>query len=101
LEQDNTRLPSQGDAFAATEPMTTTNDADYEATADTTANDEVLAPSDTAGSRTYTVQKGDTLYGLARKFYNDQARWKDIWEANRTRLSDPNKLSVGTKLIIP
>ena len=47
------------------------------------------------------MQKGDTLFSLARKFYDDQARWKDIWEANRTRLPDPDRLSVGMKLIIP
>ena len=63
-----------------------------------TSNDEVLAA--TAG-QTYVVHKGDTLYELARRFYNDQARWKDIWEANRTRLPDPDQLRVGMKLIIP
>jgi nucleoid-associated protein YgaU len=65
------------------------------------AADEVLAPTDETGGQTYVVQKGDTLCSLARKFYGDQARWKDIWEANRARLSDPDKLSVGMKLIIP
>jgi len=60
--------------------------------------DEVLAPS---GGQTYVVQKGDTLFALARRFYGDQAKWKLIWEANRARLPDPNRLPVGTKLIIP
>jgi nucleoid-associated protein YgaU len=63
-----------------------------------TESDEVLQP---AGGRVYTVQKGDTLYKLARRFYNDQARWRDIWEANKTRVSDPDQLPIGTKLIIP
>ena len=60
--------------------------------------DEVLDP---AGGSTYTVQKGDTLYKLARRFYNDQARWHDIWSANRAQIPDPNLLRVGTQLIIP
>ena len=60
--------------------------------------DEVLAP---AAGQTYVVQKGDTLFELARRFYGDQSKWKDIWEANRARLSDPDRLPVGTKLIIP
>jgi nucleoid-associated protein YgaU len=60
--------------------------------------DEPLAP---VGGQVYTVQKGDTLYKLARRFYNDQGRWRDIWEANKNRLADPNKLQVGMKLIIP
>ncbi len=62
------------------------------------SSDELLTP---AGGQVYTVQKGDTLYRLARRFYNDQARWRDIWEANQTRLRDPDQLPMGTKLIIP
>jgi nucleoid-associated protein YgaU len=68
------------------------------APAEDTQPDELLNP---AGGQVYTVQKGDTLYKLARHFYNDQARWRDIWEANKNRLADPDKLSVGMKLIIP
>jgi len=76
--------------------------ADYSAPGSgISAPDEVLTPADQPDGQTYIVQKGDTLCSLARKFYSDQARWKDIWEANRTRLPDPNKLSVGMKLIIP
>jgi nucleoid-associated protein YgaU len=60
--------------------------------------DEELVP---AGGTVYTVQKGDTLYKLARQFYSDQARWRDIWEANKTRVPDPDRLLIGTKLIIP
>ena len=95
------------DAPPAGQPMTTRDfgtappaetAADYNASGSGTSTpDEVLTPA----GQTYIVQKGDTLFSLARKFYSDQARWKDIWEANRTRLPDPNKLSVGTKLIIP
>lgn len=61
--------------------------------------DEPLTPS--TGGRTYVVQRGDTLYSIARRFYQDQSRWRDIWTANQTRVPDPNRLEVGTKLIIP
>jgi nucleoid-associated protein YgaU len=61
-------------------------------------SDELLVP---AGAQVYTVQKGDTLYKVARRFYNDQSRWREIWEANKTRLPDPDKLPIGIKLIIP
>ena len=60
--------------------------------------DEPRAP---VGGQVYTVQKGDTLYKLARRFYNDQARWRDIWQANRNRISDPDQIAIGMKLIIP
>ncbi len=51
--------------------------------------------------RTHTVAKGDTLFGIARRYYNNASRWKDIYEANRNVLSDPNKLYVGRDLVIP
>jgi nucleoid-associated protein YgaU len=72
--------------------------ADTGAPAQADQLDEPLSP---AGGQVYTVQKGDTLYELARRFYNDQARWREIWEANKNRLADPDKLQVGMKLIIP
>jgi len=54
-----------------------------------------------SGGRAHTVAKGDTLYSLARKYYGDQRRWRDIYEANRSLVSDPNKIYVGQRLIIP
>ncbi len=49
----------------------------------------------------HTVTKGDTLYALARHYYSNQRRWKDIYEANRGHISDPNRISVGQRLVIP
>ncbi len=64
----------------------------------TGADDQPLAP---VGGKTYVVRKGDTLYGLARRFYHDQSRWRDIYNANRAQLASPNQLRVGMKLVIP
>ncbi|MFH1746473.1 MAG: LysM domain-containing protein [Planctomycetota bacterium] len=61
-------------------------------------SDEFLTPT---GGQTYTVRKGDTLYALARRFYSNQSKWKDIWNANRTQLSNPDELRVGMELVIP
>ena len=54
-----------------------------------------------AAPRYHTVAKGDTLYKLARAYYGDQARWKDVYEANRSEISDPNMIRVGQRLVIP
>lgn len=61
----------------------------------------LIAGEDAAGARTHVVQKGDTLFKLARRYYNDQSKWRTIWEANRARIPDPNQIEVGTKLVIP
>jgi len=67
-----------------------------------TRSDSTLASSLPAGGgRYHTVARHDTLFGLARLYYNDPARWKDIYEANRGSISDPNKIRVGQRLLIP
>lgn len=53
------------------------------------------------GGQSYTVQRGDTLYKLARQFYGDQARWRDIYNANSGQIPNPNQLPAGITLIIP
>jgi len=49
----------------------------------------------------YTVQKGDTLMSLARKHYGEAAKWKDIWNANRDKIPDPNVLKAGLQITLP
>jgi len=58
--------------------------------------------STTASGRVHTVAKKETLYSIARSYYNgDQARWKEIYEANRSKIGNPNMIRVGQELIIP
>lgn len=49
----------------------------------------------------YTVQKGDTLSAIAKRLLDSPNRYKEIFEANRGTLSDPDKIQVGQKLTIP
>ena len=52
-------------------------------------------------SITYTVQRGDTLRGIADWFYGDRSRSEEIFAANRSSLSDPEHVEPGTVLRIP
>jgi LysM repeat protein len=52
-------------------------------------------------TRTYTVQKGDTLASISRKFYNTSNRWKDIVDANHNQLGGGTGIREGQVLIIP
>jgi putative chitinase len=47
----------------------------------------------------YTIQAGDTLGSIAKKFYNDPMKYKEIVEANY--IVNTNVIIVGQELIIP
>ena len=59
-----------------------------------------MEPS-SAVSRYHVVTKGDTLYAIARMYYGDQRRWRDVYDANRPALPDPNMIRPGQRLLIP
>lgn len=100
LEQD----PYAGDVHVTGAPTHAASDpvvADR-MTEETTEDPAVAAePPPEPNRRIHIIRKGDTLYGLARQYYGDSSRWKEIWTANKDHLQDPNRLEVGLKLIIP
>lgn len=51
--------------------------------------------------RMHAVVSGDTLSGLAKKYYGDASKYNRIFEANRDQLDDPDRIRVGQKLKIP
>lgn len=53
------------------------------------------------GARTYTVQSGDTLAKISRKFYKNASRARDIQDANFNALEGTVKIKPGMVLIIP
>lgn len=59
---------------------------------------ESVPPS---GQRTYTVVYGDTLWGIAKRYYGNGSKYPDIASANPTIIKDPNVLYPGWTLIIP
>ena len=55
----------------------------------------------TAIPRMYTIHKGDTLFALARRFYSDERKWRDIWNANRDKIPNKDLLLIGTEIVLP
>ena len=53
------------------------------------------------GSNIYVVKKGDTLSAISKEFYGDANKYMDIFNANKDKLTDPNKIFPGQELIIP
>lgn len=101
-EQQTSMVDMRYDTLApASESAESYESYDYDdASVDQTAAPNVRA-SGTQGD-VYVVKPKDTLYSIARARYNgDHTKWKLIYEANRERISDPNRIYVGMKLIIP
>jgi nucleoid-associated protein YgaU len=51
--------------------------------------------------RTYTVQPGDSLSKISKQFYGNANQYMKIFEANKDKLSDPDKIKAGMELMIP
>ena len=49
--------------------------------------------------RVYEVQKGDTLWGISKKFIEDPYYWPDLW-ANNPDIQNPHFISPGQKVRI-
>jgi nucleoid-associated protein YgaU len=67
--------------------------SDVSATVDSTA--EII------GERTYTIEKGDTLSKIAKEQLGHASAWKQIFEANRDVLDDPDRIFPGQVIKLP
>ncbi|HEY6984576.1 MAG TPA: LysM peptidoglycan-binding domain-containing protein [Rhodanobacteraceae bacterium] len=59
------------------------------------------APMVDAPAQTYTVVKGDTLSKIAKDFLGNANRWREIFDANRDQISNPDLIRPGQVLKLP
>ena len=59
------------------------------------------ATGTSGAARTYTVQSGDTLSGIAKKHLGDANAYMRIFELNRDQLKDPDVIKPGQVLKMP
>jgi len=94
VEQVDDRMrveaPAADDRVTATPPP-----------ADNPENAPEPPEEETPNSQFYTVESGDTLGAIAKRFYGSAGKYMIIFEANRPMLEDPNRIYPGQVLRIP
>lgn len=61
----------------------------------------VPGPAPIGEEQVHVVVAGDTLSGLAKKYYGKAGLYMKIFEANRDILNNPDLIKIGQKLKIP
>ena len=52
-------------------------------------------------TKEYVIQPNDSLWKIAQKELGDGNRWKHLYEFNKDKIKNPNRLKSGTKILIP
>lgn len=50
---------------------------------------------------TYTVQRGDCLWNIAKKYLGNGSRWQEIYNLNKDKIKNPNLIYAGQVLTMP
>ena len=87
------------DRIKLVDPSFSDLSADIDAPAAAAAAASAGGPSSAA--RSYTVQPGDSLSKISKQHYGDANKYMKIFEANKDKLSDPDKVRAGMELLIP
>jgi len=78
--------------FASTKPKIATPQA---------ARQTTNSPAPKTENKTYTVQRGDCLWNIAKKFYGNGSQYTKIYNANTDKIKNPNLIYPGQVLTIP
>lgn len=94
--------PSQDAANAVWNEIKRINPAADDISADFPIDTNLKTAQPQASSANiYVVKAGDTLSKISKQFYGNANDYMKIFDANRDKLSDPNKIQPGQELKIP
>lgn len=60
-----------------------------------------VADLDVITGNSYEVKKGDSLWKIAVRAYQDGYKWPEIAEANKDKVANPNLIDEGMMLVLP
>ncbi len=63
--------------------------------------DTPAAPIAPQKPQIYTVVSGDSLASISLKYYGTTTQYQQIFEANLDKITSPDKIRIGQKLVIP
>lgn len=63
--------------------------------------EETVEAETKVSTEEYVTKKDDSLWKIAKKYYGDGRKWKNIYRFNQDKIKDPNRLKAGVKLTIP
>jgi len=100
--EDVTKSLSAADSAYPVSPTRRKSDVSLSPKVNIPAIDDVDSKfSSSSSASEYTVEKDDTLQKISKKFYDSYSKWPKIYEANRSRIKNPDRLQPGTVLSIP
>jgi LysM repeat protein len=67
----------------------------------TQARTDALVKRAQPATRTYIVRSGDSLSQISERLYGNSADWTWIYDANKSKIPNPNDIYVGESLTIP
>lgn len=84
-----------------TKTVTITPAADSSSTATATVQEAPRSTESAPQNSTYTVKSGDCLWNIAKKQLGDGSRWKEIYELNKDKITNPNLIYADQALTMP
>lgn len=60
-----------------------------------------VTSSKVKSNKIHKIKSGETLFSIAKHYYNNGARWKKIYEANKSVIKNSNVIPVGKEIVIP
>jgi LysM repeat protein len=90
------QLVAAAPAAAATQATQATQTAQA-----TTAHLNAVQQQADQAQRMYTVRSGDTLSGIAQRFYGHPSDWAYLYKINKSTIKDPNLIFAGEQVAVP